>query len=133
MTYFVRNAAVATGVGLVWAYFFVPNPWMSVLAVEGIERVHKYVLLGVVPVTLAVIVMFASKGTLLTRIGLIACVPLFGFAIYLLTSAIGVYSDEGLIGYWLALPFSVAAYLIGAAVAAGIYWTNKRPQSVAKK
>jgi len=106
---------------------------MSILEVRGIERLPNYVLLGLVPVSLALIVMFTSKGRLSTRIGLIACVPLFGFAIYLLTSAIGAYSDEGLIGYWLALPFSVAAYLTGAAVAAGIYWTMNRARDVAKE
>jgi hypothetical protein len=119
-----------SGVAVVWVFFFVPNPWLSFLRIQGTERLPAYVLFGVIPPVLALIAMFASTGRFSTRLGLVTCVPLFGFAVYLLTSFIGVYSDEGLTGYWLMLPFSLAAYFLGATVAAAIYWLAKRPKQM---
>jgi hypothetical protein len=107
-------------------FFFVPNPWLSFFEIQGHERFPGFALFGLVPVVLAIISMFAATGRFSTRIGLTLCLPLFGYATYLLTWLTGVNSAEELMGFWLLLLPSVLVYLGGVAIAALLFGIAKR-------
>lgn len=118
---FIRNAAVFLAGGIAWMFFYVSNPLISVLNIQGHEQIPRFVFLGLVPVVLASIVMFGTKGSLPTRTGLTLCVPMVGVAIYFVALVVGAKSNEGLIGYWLVFPLSLGVYLVGVAIAMAAY------------
>jgi hypothetical protein len=126
----IRNAFVFLAVGIAWMFFYVPNPALSVLNIQGHEQIPRFVLLGLVPVMLASIVMFGTRGGFPTRTGLTLCVPMLGLATYFVTFLIGAKSNEGLIGYWLVFPLSLGVYLVGVAIAIAAYWSLKRNPNV---
>jgi hypothetical protein len=126
----IRNASVFLAVGIAWMFFYVSNPLLSVLDIRGHEQIPRFVFLGLVPVVLACVVMFTTKGRFVTRAGLTLCVPILGLAVYFVALLIGAKSKEGLIGYWLVLPLSLGVYLLGVAIATAIDSAFNRDSNV---
>ena len=112
-----RNVLLFLVVIVVWVFFFIPNPVLSFLNVQQLQaRLPNVVLFVLVPLTLALVSMFAMAGALLGRIALTLCVPIFGVAACLALWAVGVYSDESLLGAWLLTLPPMAAYVVGIVI-----------------
>lgn len=130
MSRIIRNVFLFCVVTLGWAFFFVPNPLFNFLNVQQLQtQLPNFVLFVLVPLVLALGFMFTVTGTLSARLILTLCVPVLGAGACLVLWAMGVYSDESLLGAWFyALP-PVLAYLIGTVIAALVLRRKQAPVS----
>jgi hypothetical protein len=110
---------------LVWIFFFVPNPIFNFLNIQGLHaHIPVFVLFGLIPVALSLVVTLLLSGTETTQITISLGVPVLGAVLCLLLWGTGVYSDEGLLGAWLYSLPPVVAYLIGIVV--GMWFRRSR-------
>ncbi|HZM33794.1 MAG TPA: hypothetical protein VFC18_04800 [Burkholderiales bacterium] len=112
-----RRTVLPTLVGaVVWAFFFVPNGFISFLDVQGNERLPTIVLFGVIPVSLGLLLSLVLKSGRGAAVLIAGAVPMFGIAAILALWASGYYSSEGLLGAWGYCLVPIPAYALGVVI-----------------
>jgi hypothetical protein len=119
---------VFLAVGTAWVFLFVPNPWISILEVQGQERFPRLVYFCL-PVILAAVCIFTMTGSLAARVGMALCIPLLNVVSYVLTLGSRASRGEELLAAWFMFIFIVPLYLAGVAIAALISRASLRTTS----
>jgi hypothetical protein len=123
-----RNVICFVAIAAAWVFFFVPNPLLNVLNVQGLEyRLGSLGLFVLVPIALAIVSMFLTTGVVSARLALTLLVPVLGAATCWLLWLFSVYlSTEELLGAWLYCLTPIVPYIVGVLVATLLLRRSKK-------
>jgi|SRR5690242_10983963 len=113
MTIDRRTVLTSLAAVLVWAFFFVPNGLVSVLNIQGNERLPIFAFFGFIPAGVGLVLSLLLKRERATAAVVTIGVPVLGITTILALWMLGYYSSEDLIGAWLSCLLPIPAYAVG--------------------